>query len=123
MDINNIIDNKINDILDKKNNKAIDTLVFSGGSIKGIAQLGALQCLLENDIIDIDKIKHIAGTSAGAMIGLLLCIGYKPEEVFRFMKLVKLENTRKIDMTNLIKNFGLDNGKRIMLVMKKTIKI
>ena len=122
MDINNMIDNEINKILDKKNNKDIDTLILSGGSIKGIAQLGALHCLLEHKIIEMDKIKNIAGTSAGTMVGLLLCIGYKPIEVFRFMKLVNLEKTRKIDMSNLITKFGLDNGKRIMLVLTKLLK-
>ena len=33
----------------------IDTLILSGGSIKGISQLGALHCLLEHKIIDICK--------------------------------------------------------------------
>ena len=122
MDINNIIDNEINILLDKKLSKDIDTLILSGGSIKGIAQLGALHCLLENKIIDMNKIKNIAGTSAGSMVGLLFCIGYNPIEVFKFMKLVKLEKTRHIDMTNLITKFGLDNGQRIMLVLTKLLK-
>jgi len=122
MDINNIIDNEINTLLDIKSNKTIDTLILSGGSIKGIAQLGALHCLSENKIVDFNKIKHIAGTSAGTMVGLLICIGYKPLEVYRFMKLLNLEKTRKIDMSNLITKFGLDNGKRIMLVLKKLLR-
>lgn len=121
MDINNIIDNKINVLLNKKNDRYIDTLILSGGSIKGISQLGALHCLLEHKIIDICKIKNIAGTSAGSMVGLLICIGYQPYKIYKFMKLLDLQKTRKINMSNLITKYGLDNGDRIMLVIKKLL--
>ena len=47
MNTNNRVDNCINNVLNKKDKK-IDTLVISGGALKGIAQLGALQYLKEN---------------------------------------------------------------------------
>ena len=30
----------------------IDTLIFSGGSVKGVSFLGSINYLIENDIID-----------------------------------------------------------------------
>lgn len=120
-DINNKIDNEINVLLDKKIKKMIDTIILSGGHIKGIAHLGALYCLSEYNIIDISKLKNIVGTSSGSMVGLLLCIGYRPMEIFKFMKLLNLENTQKINMGNFLTQFGLDNGSRIIFVLTKLL--
>jgi NTE family protein len=51
----------------------ITNLVFQGGSVKGIAYLGALEALEER--IDIKQIKRVAGTSAGSLSAGLLAIG------------------------------------------------
>jgi len=40
-------------------------LALGGGGVRGIAHLGAVQCLLDNDY----EINGIAGTSAGGMFG------------------------------------------------------
>ena len=37
----------------------IDTLIFSGGSVKGISFLGSIKYLIEKDIIDFNNIKKI----------------------------------------------------------------
>lgn len=52
-------------------------LVLSGGGAKGIAHIGVIQALEENDI----PIDYIAGTSMGAIIGGLYAAGYTPEEM------------------------------------------
>jgi NTE family protein len=52
-------------------------LVLSGGGAKGLAHIGALKVIEENDI----KIDHIAGTSMGAIIGGLYASGYSPEQL------------------------------------------
>lgn len=118
-DINDIIDNNINILLNKEENNMKDTLVLSGGSIKGVAQIGALQCLKDNKYLV--NIKNVAGTSAGSMVGMLYCIGYDPLELFRFMKLLDLKKTRKLDPTNIITKYGLDNGDRLILVLEKLL--
>ena len=56
-----------------------DTLVLSGGSVKGICSLGAVQWLFDNFYMD--KIKNYVGTSVGSIICYLLIIGYTPIEV------------------------------------------
>jgi len=56
-------------------------LVLSGGGARGFAHLGLLQALNEEGIFpDI-----IAGTSAGALIGVLYADGYTPEEILEIM--------------------------------------
>ena len=52
-------------------------LVLSGGGAKGLAHIGVIKALEENDI----PIDYIAGTSIGAIIGGLYAIGYSPEEM------------------------------------------
>lgn len=52
-------------------------LVLSGGGAKGIAHIGVIKALEENDI----PIDYIAGTSMGAIIGGLYASGYTPEEM------------------------------------------
>lgn len=50
-------------------------LVLSGGGAKGIAHIGVIKALEENDI----PIDCIAGTSMGAVVGGLYSCGYSPE--------------------------------------------
>lgn len=52
-------------------------LVLSGGGATGIAHIGVLKALEENNI----PIDYITGTSAGALIGGLYAAGYSPEEI------------------------------------------
>jgi len=56
-------------------------LVLSGGGAKGIAHIGAIKALEENDI----PIDYITGTSMGAIVGALYAIGYTPEEMMAFI--------------------------------------
>jgi NTE family protein len=52
-------------------------LALGGGGIKGIAHLGAVQCLLDNEY----EIDGIAGTSAGGMFGAPLAAQVPPREI------------------------------------------
>lgn len=60
-----------------------DTLVLAGGSTRAIAILGALQFCSDNFLLN--KVKTYIGTSAGAMICYLLCIGYTPIEIVVYL--------------------------------------
>lgn len=52
-------------------------LVLSGGGAKGIAHIGVIQALEENNI----PIDYITGTSMGAIVGGLYAAGYTPQEM------------------------------------------
>ena len=52
-------------------------LVLSGGGSKGVAHIGVIKALEENDI----PIDYVAGTSMGAVIGGLYAAGYSPQEM------------------------------------------
>jgi NTE family protein len=52
-------------------------LVLSGGGAKGMAHIGVIRALEENEI----PIDYITGTSIGAIIGSLYAMGYTPDEM------------------------------------------
>lgn len=52
-------------------------VVLSGGGATGLAHIGVLKALEENNI----PIHFITGTSSGALIGSLYAAGYSPEEI------------------------------------------
>ena len=57
-------------------------LVLSGGGAKGIAHIGVIQALEDNDI----PIDYVTGTSMGAIIGGLYAAGYTPQEMLGLIK-------------------------------------
>src|SRR5690606_38680181 len=57
-------------------------LVLSGGGAAGLAHIGVLKALEENDI----PIDYISGTSMGALIGGLYASGYTVEEITEIVK-------------------------------------
>lgn len=65
-------------------------LVFQGGSVKGIAYLGALSALRETNYVDFDSIERVAGTSAGAMTALAMALNYSMEELTQVLSVGKL---------------------------------
>ncbi len=56
-------------------------LVLSGGGAKGIAHIGVIQALEDNDI----PIDYIAGTSMGSIVGGLYAAGYTPAEMMELI--------------------------------------
>ena len=52
-------------------------LVFSGGGAKGLAHIGVLKALEENNI----PIDYIVGTSMGGIVGGMYAAGYSPSEI------------------------------------------
>jgi len=55
----------------------IKHLVFSGGGPAGLISYGACKCLHEKNIWELKNIKSIYGTSIGALIGVIVSLGYE----------------------------------------------
>lgn len=56
-------------------------LVLSGGGAKGIAHIGVIKALEENNI----PIDYVAGTSMGAVIGSLYACGWTPDSMLNLV--------------------------------------
>lgn len=59
--------------------KKYNTLILSGGGVKGFGIIGTLQYLKHCDLLK--EIKKIIGTSIGSIIGYLIILGYEPNEI------------------------------------------
>lgn len=57
-------------------------LVMSGGGARGLAHIGVIKMLEENNI----PIDYVAGTSMGAIVAALYSMGYTPDEMIGLMK-------------------------------------
>ncbi|MDC6389073.1 patatin-like phospholipase family protein [Maribacter sp. PR1] len=66
-------------------------LVLSGGGIRGVAHIGAIKALEEFGI----RPSHIAGTSAGAIVGALYAGGCNWEEILDFFKTTQIFSIKK----------------------------
>ena len=60
--------------------------VLSGGGARGIAHVGVIKALEEFGI----KVSHIAGTSAGSIVGSLYAYGYSPDKIMEIILTTKL---------------------------------
>ncbi|HEK85815.1 MAG: patatin-like phospholipase family protein [Candidatus Saccharicenans sp.] len=82
-----------------ENNKkeAIWGLVLMGGGARGLAHIGVLEALLENDLIP----PIITGTSMGAVVGGLFAAGYFPGEIEEISKELSYSRLAKLRQAKL----------------------
>jgi len=101
-----------------KINKIKKNLVLSGGGIKGIVHIGGLYALEELGYLD--NIETFAGTSVGGLMLGLYMIGYRPSELYEFIKFLDISKLKEVNILN-IDNFGLDSGGKIEYVIRRLI--
>ncbi len=80
----------------EKQNKKIG-LALSGGAVLGIAHIGVIKALEENNIpIDI-----IAGTSAGSAVGAFFAAGYSSDRMFEIVKQLSWAKISRLTLPRL----------------------
>lgn len=101
-------------------------ICFAGGGIKGVAHIGALKALEEENI----KFDYIAGTSSGSIVACLYSVGYNSNEIYEIFKkyinkinYFEIKNIIKLISGILIKRkiiiTGLNSGKKIEKLINK----
>jgi predicted acylesterase/phospholipase RssA len=85
------------------------TLVISGGSVKGFGMLGAIQYIHER--IGTQNIHSYFGTSIGAIISYMLCIGQTPLEIIHSVISTKILDKVQTDISleQLLTHQGMIN--------------
>src|SRR5258706_7504012 len=61
-------------------------LVLSGGSARGVAQIGVIKALEELGL----TFSCISGTSAGSIVGAMYAYGYKPSQILEIIQRVTI---------------------------------
>ena len=94
-------------------------VVFEGGGVKGIAYGGALEVLEEQAILP--EVKHVAGTSAGAITATLVALRYTPAEVKSLLynlDFSKFEDGRFGGLLRLLRRYGYYKGDYYLGLMR-----
>ena len=101
-------------------------LVFEGGGVKGIAYVGALEVLEREGILQ--DIKRVAGTSAGAMMAVMVGLRYTADEIkeklwkLNFMNFMDSSFGILRDSKRLIDEYGWYKGDYFRNLMADLIK-
>ena len=101
-------------------------LVFEGGGVKGIAYVGALRKLDEEGILQ--NIERVAGTSAGAMVAVLVGLGHSAKEISDILWGIKFTNFLDSswgivrDTARLLSDYGWYKGEFFRNLMAGYIK-
>lgn len=85
----------------------IEHLVISSAGPNGLVQLGMLQQLQEESILDVSTLKSIHGSSAGSILGVLLAIRAPIQEVADYFIQRPLDKWFKIDMEKMFTHKGI----------------
>ena len=103
-------------------------LVLEGGGVRGLAYTGALQVLEENGVLK--NIENIAGSSAGAIAGLMVALNYNSREIDSVLNKLKIGdfNDGKFfvgKIRRIRKEYGVFKGDKIedwlsSLIFEKT---
>jgi predicted acylesterase/phospholipase RssA len=94
-------------------------LIISSGGSKGVAIVGALNEFVKYS--SLNNIKYYTGCSIGAIISLMLIIGYSIEELNDIIFKINLAQFQDLKIKNLIEKCGFDEGIRFTNFLKAII--
>lgn len=114
--------------LELKNNN-FENLVFEGGGARGVAFVGCVQALEEQDMMK--DIKGLIGSSAGSITAVSLAVGYSSNEIKEILQSTDFTQFQDHsygilkDLWRLIKKFGFYKGDKFLnwigsVIAKKT---
>ena len=93
-------------------------LVLSGGGALGFAHIGAIKALEEYGI----EPKYVAGTSMGAIIGVMYAAGYSADEIMQIVKEQRLYKVgRLITWQSALRNSGMSTHKTLLRELAELI--
>jgi predicted acylesterase/phospholipase RssA len=102
-------------------------IALSGGGMKGIAHIGALEVLEKEGLLRC--VKEYIGTSVGALISFALCIGYTLPELHTLCIALDFTLTQNIEPDNLFKcmeTYGFDDGvniEKLLVILLKAKRL
>ncbi len=93
------------------------TLVLSGGGVRGISTLGALKVLREEGVLD--NLKRYIGVSVGSLIATLMVMGMKEGDMYDEILNVESRDVININIVGFLHKLGLDDGVKMMRHVQK----
>ena len=85
-------------------------LVLSGGGVKGICHIGAVKKLMEKKLLDMKELDTVVCSSAGALFGFMLVVGFDIDEIWDFMVSIDMKKLLRPDLGLLLSRYAIDSG-------------
>jgi len=95
----------------------IKNLVFSGGGQRGFAYIGALHALVDRGLV-LTQLQGVGGTSIGALMALLVAIGFSPAEMAFLVARLDMHKLIDFNLTSLTRDYGMDDGVRVKKLLR-----
>lgn len=88
-----------------------ELIVLSGGGVKGIALVGGLKAIweMEKEIDAYEGLKCIVGSSVGSLIGFLIVVGVRPDELGEWLMKINFEDYLRPEIELMLERYGLDD--------------
>lgn len=99
--------------------KTKDTILFSGGGMRGVVFLGVMKYLEENNC----EISNYYGVSVGSMFAFLMCIGFGADELKEIVVNKNFTDLCDINLKSFLTKFGLDTGNNIIKWIEETMSL
>ena len=99
-------------------------IVLSGGGIRALAHLGALDILETKGLLK--AVKEYVGVSAGAFVGFSIVIGYSIRDLKLLCSAFDFSLLRNLDPEAALEfptSFGFDNGANLMKLLESLLRI
>src|SRR6185369_14920853 len=90
-------------------------LALSGGAARGMAHVGVLRALVENDV----SIDCIAGTSAGSIVGGAYAAGMSLDEIRGFGRTLRWRDIGRVTMSRL----GIQSNERLEQYLRARLPV
>jgi NTE family protein len=108
-----------------QNNYSYNNLVMEGGGVRGLAYSGALEVLEQKGILQ--HIENVAGSSAGAIAGLMVSLNYNSHEIDSVLQILKIQdfNDGKFfigEIRRVRKEYGIYKGDKFENWLGQLIK-
>ena len=98
-------------------------ITLSGGGLKGIAHIGALEVLSERGLLK--SLREYVGISAGALVAFCLSLGTGLSELRMIISLLDFGLVRDLDpesILNFPETYGLDTGANLEKLLKAILR-
>jgi predicted acylesterase/phospholipase RssA len=90
----------------------VKNLVFSGGGVRGYSYVGVLLAL-QGAGVSLSQLHGCGGTSIGALIATLVCLGFTPAELVEELLSVHARDIIDFNLTCFLSRFGLNDGSKL----------
>jgi len=97
-------------------------LLFSGGGVRVVSYLGALQVFQEKKLLD--HVREFCGVSAGGLVALLLALGYSFRVIERFCFEFDFSTMHSFELETMLESFeqfGINSGDSIKTLIRKIL--